>query len=389
MTTRLRRRLLATVGTLAVSVVGLAACTTPEALAETASTSPATSDEAAPATTQTITDETGRTIELQLPIEKAVLGSGGNGYIVELVRAIGAKDAIAGSGAGQVKNDGWGSYYANVAALEGDTNIITGQSGDFNYERIIEISPDVFITGSNSKWQEAESKLEPFGIKVIVLTAWETRYSEYNIDLAGELFGVQDGAQQYNEYLKEIEDLIQEKTGDISEGEKKAVYLESSADYSAAVPGGFDWVIQYANGRNIFGDIIVGEDDGSFKNYDVDPAEIIARNPEYFVKLNSAGLVVGNYEPEEQSKFLAAAESIRSRAGADQITAIQDNNLFVISNFYLSGASKWLGALRLSAWLYPERYEGVDIESYFERYVTDFQGVEFFGEDAYVYQDVR
>ncbi|MFC8526883.1 ABC transporter substrate-binding protein [Nocardia sp. NPDC057227] len=359
----------------ALTVAGagaLAACADDAAVAPTA------------AGATTITDETGRVIELNLPVQRALSGLGGNQYILELVRAVGAQDRVIGATASQITTDGWSGYWDSFRGIDRN-KLIAGTTGGFNYDRILELQPDVLLTGSNSPWQEAEGKLKPFGIQVVVFTAWEPRHSTVNTELLGKLFGVEDQAAKYrSEVPQAIEKLLADRLSGLADQDKKRVYFEGAVDYIAGIPGGWDWVIRYAGGRNIYSDILINGGVG-WNEITVEPADIISRNPDFIIKNGVQGLPQGFYQPWGRDRFVSTAESIVNRPGFAGLNAIRDKNLWVTNNYLISSASKWVGALYLASWLYPDRFRGVDREAYFRAWVEQYQHTTYIPDTEYYY----
>ncbi|MGC0366666.1 iron complex transport system substrate-binding protein [Rhodococcus sp. 27YEA15] len=359
----------------ALGGLSLAACST------SSGTSPVSN---AVAATGAIVDETGRTIELDLPAKSVISGLGGNQYILELIRAVGGEDRVVGATASQITTDGWSGYWDSFKGIN-DNTLVAGQTGGFNYDKVLELNPDVLITGSNSPWQEAESKLSPFGIKVIVLSAWEPRFSDVNVELLGKLLGTEDQARKYEEAIPgAIETLLSQRLAGLDDKDKKRVYFEAATDYVAGVPGGWDWVIRYAGGSNIYSDIQINGGLG-WNEYTVEPADIVSRNPAFIIKNGVQGLPQGFYQPWPKDKFVSTAKSIVDRPGFAGLDAIRDGNLWVTNNYLLSSASKWIGALYLASWLYPDRFEGVDKEEYFRAWVQDYQHSTYIPDNQYFY----
>ncbi|MDV6285852.1 ABC transporter substrate-binding protein [Rhodococcus jostii] len=361
---------------LALGGTTLAACSSSDAAEVTTGTDTATAG--------SIVDETGRTIDLALPAQRVLSGLGGNQYILELIRAVGGEDRIVGATASQITTDGWSGYWDSFPGISPDS-LIAGQTGGFNYDKILELNPDVLLTGSNSPWQEAQSKLAPFGIEVVVFTAWEPRFSDTNVALLGKLFGTEDQAEKYRTAVPgAIAGVLSERLAGLQDSEKKRVYFEAATDFVAGVPGGWDWVIRYAGGSNIYSDILINGGVG-WNDYTVEPADILARNPDFIIKNGVQGLPQGFYQPWARDKFVSTAQSIVGRPGFADLTAIRDGNLWVTNNYLVSSASKWIGALYLASWLYPERFEGVDKEQYFRAWVEEYQHSQYIPDTEYYY----
>ena len=354
--------------------VSLAACSTAN---ESAVTNAAE-------TLGTISDESGRVVELNLPAQRVISGLGGNQYILELIRAVGGEDRVVGATASQITTEGWSGYWDSFSGITDDT-LVAGQTGGFNYDKILELNPDVLITGSNSPWQEAETKLAPFGIKVVVLSAWEPRFSDTNVALLGSLLGTEGQARTYRESIPgAIETLLGQRLADLADSDKKRVYFEGATDYVAGVPGGWDWVIRYAGGSNIYSDIQINGGLG-WNEYTVEPADVVSRNPDFIIKNGVQGLPQGFYQPWNRDKFVSTAQSLIARPGFAGLNAVRDNNLWITNNYLISSASKWVGSLYLASWLYPERFEGVDKEAYFREWVQKYQHSTYIKDSEYFY----
>ncbi|MGO1925301.1 MAG: ABC transporter substrate-binding protein, partial [Brachybacterium tyrofermentans] len=211
----LRRRTLFGAVLATVPVLGLAACG--EVTVEGDS---AVSDED---TSITITDDQGREVVLPGPAQKAVVL---NSYTNEFVRAIGAGDTVVGVDRASLDR-------LPYLPLE-ESQVIAEGLDQLNYEAIAKLSPDVVILPRNAVWQEAAEQLEPFGIPLVVATAWDTEVVDATITLLGRVFGADDGARTVLEFKDEISGLLTERLADV---EPVPVYFETVEPYLTTLPG--------------------------------------------------------------------------------------------------------------------------------------------------------
>ena len=213
--------------------------------------------------TDVITDGIGRNIEITVPLTRVVVA---NTYNTELINAIGAIDTVVGVDYAIYQDE---EGYKGRFKME---NIIGKSQRELNYERIIELAPQALILTGNGSWQEAEEKLSPFGIKVIVLDAYYTDRFFDNCKLLGALFGKKREAEELSSYFKEKLDYI--KTN-LSNTELKSVYFEYRREGNTTVPGDYFYnMVKYAGGKNIFEDAV---------NVSVDSESVIERNPQCIV----------------------------------------------------------------------------------------------------------
>jgi len=333
----------------------------------------------------TVTDELGREVELAVPVQSVAVGY--NWYNVELIRGVGAGDRIVGVSAEGVEDTpGNAPYWESVPG----TQTIVSRAAEFNYDEIIAAGPELFVTLSNSPYEEAIEKLEPFGIPVLVVTAWEPRLFEQNVELLGTVFGTQDRAAELLELYREVAGLLEERTANLPPEDRKSVYFENGEPHVTGVPGsGWHDIIELAGGTNVFGDIDFAADPqrgGTVHTTPVDPADVLDRDPDLVLRHGIDGLVAG-YEPFPEDAAAALTAELVARPGWSELTAVRNGDVVVANNFWTSALAKEIGALGLATWLHPELFEDVDTEQYFRRWVEDFQETPYeHSADEYVYR---
>lgn len=329
---------------------------------------------------QTVTDELGREVRVPDPVQTVAIGY--NHYNIELIRGVGAGDRIVGvAGDGVDDAPGNEEYWASVPGAD----TIVGRAAEFNYDAVVAAEPELFVTLSNSPYEEAIEKLEPFGIPVLVVTAWEPSLFESNVELLGQVFGTEDRAAEFSGLYTEINDLLAERLEGV---ETRDLYFENGEPNVTGVPGsGWNDIIELAGGRNIFEDIDFesGNFEGTVHQTPVDPADVLARDPDLVLRNGLDGTVAG-YEPWPEADVAAVAEGIAARPGWSELTAVQNGDVFVANNFWTSALAKGIGALGLAKRLHPELFADVDTEEYFRRWVEDFQETPYLPEADYVYR---
>lgn len=103
---------------------------------------------------QVVTDSIGREVKLPDPVTKAVVA---NAYNTEIINAIDALDCVIGVDYNIYQDkESWKNRYTE--------DMVIGKSQkDLNYEKIVELAPEVLILTGNGTWEEAQRQLEPFG----------------------------------------------------------------------------------------------------------------------------------------------------------------------------------------------------------------------------------
>lgn len=327
--------------------------------------------------TVTIKDELGREVTLPVPV-KAVYPD--LWYQTEIVRAIGAGKTIVAvdQTADPSKNPANRDYFGEFAKVP--------DAGNFNgpnWETIASSGTEVFFARRNSPWQDAEQKLKPFGIQVVVISTWDPKVLRAQLPNLGKIFGAEKGAADLAALYDDIDKVLTERLKGV---EPKTIYFENNADFVTSVPGsGWHDTIVLGGGKNIFGDIkIANTGSASVHTYTVDPVEIIHRNPDVIIHNGVDGQASG-YQAWDQTLLEGQAQRIVNRPGWDVIKAVQDKNVFVFNNFLYSALGKQLGALVVAKWLYPDRLADVDLDAYFARWLEP-QGVKAKPASDYFYK---
>src|SRR5690606_2597212 len=226
------------------------------------------SEQAGAAERITVVDDADREVAIDGPVRRAVVL---NSYANEFVQAIGAGDAVVGVDRVSLERLPYLGFT--------EDEVVSEDLSEINYEAVAELDPDVFIVPRNGAWQEAEKQLEPFGVPVVVATAWDFDVFHETVDLLGQVFGETEGAEEVSGFYDEIFDAVAQR---VEGTEPVPVYWETEQPYLTVVPGsGFDRMITAAGGENVFGDVKTGGDEQAETT--VDPAEVAQRDPEVIV----------------------------------------------------------------------------------------------------------
>lgn len=312
---------------------------------------------------ETIIDDVGRSVEVDLPIERAVIF---NRYSVEFARAIGAIDQVVGTGASTYRDP---EYWPQFT----DANVVGQGQNEPNYEAIIAQNPDLVILPRNGVYEEAARQLEPFGIPVMVITAWDTLKHVENIELMGRLFGHEEQARDLADYYIGYRDLLAERLEGVP---TVPVYLEEKSPLVTVTPGsGWHDMIAAGGGENVFGDIVIEDEAAARGNpnaFTIDPEEIVQRAPALIVKLEP-----GSYAAIPDTQYARTWNVLVNREEIRSTPAAQAGNVHVINYYLAGGSSKITGALQIAKWAHPELFADIDPEEAMRQWIEDFQGLPY------------
>ena len=303
----------------------------------------------------TVVDAVGRSVVLPHPVTRAAVA---NRYNMEVIQSIGALDRVCGVDYGIYQDrDVYGGF--------SEDQVIGTNQGELNYERIIELHPEVLILPGNGAWEDAESKLSPFGIKVVVMNPYYTDKFEELYRLAGAIFGKETEADDFIRYFKEKLDYVQTQLANVP---RKTVYYEYKKPGWTTVPGDYFYkMVEFAGGDNIFSDAV---------NTHVDLEAVVERNPDAIIKVGEEG-EAPRWQALGAAEMTARKQRLIARPGWDHIKAVQNDKILIMSQYVQGGAAKIIGTLYIAKFLYPEQLPDLYPEDVFKYWVENYQHKEY------------
>lgn len=303
-----------------------------------------------------VTDSIGRQVEIPDKIERVVVA---NRYNVEVIKSLGVIDKIIGVDYGIYQDqEAYGKYFKQ-------DQVIGKNQNDLNYEKIIALQPQLLIISGNGMWEDAEKKLQPFGISVVVVDAYYTDKFAETYSLVGQIFHKEQEAKAIIEFFKEKLSYIQAKLQGVP---RKTVYFEYKQAGLTTIPQDYFYnMIEYAYAENIF---------KTAKNTNINIEAVVEKNPEAIIKVGETGVVPSCVAPTEQ-EFIMRKHLITNRAGWEQIRAVKNDKILLLSQFAHGGVAKLVGTMYVAKFLYPEYLPDLHPEEIFKVWVTKYQGLNY------------
>ena len=300
----------------------------------------------------TVVDSLGREVHLNAPARRAIVE---NAYNAELITAIGAIENVTGVDY-YIYQDQEGFNHRFTEDM-----LIGKGKGEVNYEKVIDLHPDVFITTSNSTWSTTAEKLKDFGIPVVVVDAYYTDQFAQNVALLGKIFGREEAAQELSGYFTAQLAYIDRQLKDVP---KKTVYFEYRTAGTTTIPGDYFYkMVEYAHADNIF---------SGAPNVRIDPEAVALKNPAYIVKVSDTD-VFSSYIPPTADDMQKIYDGIVSRPGWAHTEAVEKGNLLLLSHYVHGGASKLVGTMYIAKFLYPEELPDLYPEEIFKTWTEKYQ----------------
>jgi iron complex transport system substrate-binding protein len=314
---------------------------------------------------KTIVDSANRTVTINEPVEKIVPIIT---WAYEPILILGLKDAIVGVTSDTI------SVYGNMTEGIDDRSVGTYREPD--YEKIIQLHPDLVIIGRNAG-TNAEEKLAPAGIPVVWLNFNDPTTFDKEFEILASLTKTEEKANSFLSWKKEKLDAIENR---ISKVESRTRVYPTWCDYpllSASNGSGIQEEINMAGGINIAS--------GLAKTYPgVDAEWVLEENPEAVIvgstgcKAATTGYSVNN---SDEAKKLIDVTS--EAAGLNQTEAAKNGKIFVLDGRCEEAVRGFVGVYYLAKWLYPEQFKDLDPEAIHKEYFENWLEVPYKGIWAY------
>jgi len=326
----------------------------------------------------TVIDVVGRTVTIPEPVEGVVVT---HREQFEQLRAIKVPTDIILTAERQIlTTEEYTIYFSEYQDLPD-----VGSCSSPNVEAIIGLRPDLILMGSygenSSQHSAALEVFESAGIPLIYAHETETNFVE-NIRMLGYVFGKTDEAEEYIDWRENLINTIEDRLGDVSEEEKRNVYVEWWGRYTTKDEASTR--IGAMGGRCIFG----GEANGA-----VNPEEVVKQDPDVVIIIGGKG---SGYITDDTTELRELRDEFMSREELQDVTAVKTGDVYVMS-VYITGTGPYHGGrdfvqeAYLAKWLNPTYFDDFDPKSIHQEYLTRFQGLDWDLDEhgIYVYHPVE
>lgn len=180
---------------------------------------------------------------------------------------------------------------------------------NLNYEKVLEIRPDVVFLMKGLRTKEFEV-LDSFGAKPVELDLSSLENIFNSMDRAAEILKAPKNSAELRKRMRNLSSIINKKQKNIM----RSVYFEIWGDPPMTVGGSsfIDEIISGAHGMNIF-------NESNIENLSVSLEKVIENNPEFIV-----------------AAYNASTSEISSRPGFANIIAVKDANVIKVDyNIYV------------------------------------------------------
>jgi len=318
----------------------------------------------------TLIDSADRIVTVNKPVERVVIA-----YWMEAamtLQSLKAEDTVVGVTDQVTVN---GILFPELSELP---SVGLAPFSDYlDYEKILELEPDVVLTGGAAvggvSYDEIQETIESLNPDIVVLRfeyCYPSRYAD-EVRKCGYIFDREEEAEELIDFIEEHLSTIDEKVSDIPRDERTKVYAEFFYDYNTGGEGTlFNEYIEMAGGNNIFSDIL-GYD------YAVDPEAVIDRNPEVIIH-NMGGRYAGaGYATDDVTALRNKRDEIMDRPGFANVPAVVSGRVYTTNSDVTTTAISFVGVAYYAKWFYPELFEDLDPNAIHQEYLDRFLRIDF------------
>jgi len=321
-----------------------------------------------------VLDDTGSSIRIPTPVTSFVY-HGHNSYVYETIRAIGVSDEIIGITDSFVTPGG--SRYSETYFPELLSNVENvGSLQAINYEVINNLKPDVVLTDAREYYDPTKTP----GIPVVALDVNVLNSKEAAMRY-GYIFGRVSEANEYVNWVEDLEDEILVRTETVPESERPLVYCSfyniDTTTFQVPARDNYRSVIVKKAGGKYIGDEMEGSG-----ILNVDAEWVISRNPDVII-FSAANTIMG-YDIDNSQSATNAIDEFLKRPEFAKVNAVENRQIYMVSHAYIlcGGASGLIGTLYYAKWLYPDLFADMDVQAVHQEFVTRFQHLDLDVKDS-------
>jgi iron complex transport system substrate-binding protein len=323
--------------------------------------------------TVTVTDAAGREITIDLPVERVCYL---NPAIAEGLRIVDAWDRV-------IAKDNYTFDTIIFPGIEDLPELPYANSGLIDYEKILELQPDVLLVlpaGGSIDLEEAIAKLEP---EVPVISVFDTYNAETwskGIELLGAIMQQEDKASEFVTFVQEIENTVTSKTKGLTDTEKPGVFLKVSGwtiDQFSSFTNELAFIkklMDVAGGRNI----AAGLPSMGGWVQDIDPEWLIIQEYDYVLVdiwrsyyPGAMGLGV-----KDTSLVETVREELVNMSELSDSKAVADGNLYLMDHELIMSIRYPMLLAYTAKILHPDLFSDMDPEAFMNEYLTRFLQIE-------------
>ena len=315
----------------------------------------------------TVTDFLGREVTVAGPVEKVAFT---HYATAETLKILDAWELA-------VARDGYTSdklVYPNLEELPSLCDML-GSGYEPNMEKLFELDPDLLILEviPMPGIEELIAKLDGI-IPVVAIKSYDPEELFYSFDILGKLLGRETEAAAFTSWVKEQQQTLLDKTGDLSDSEKTRMFYKTSYG-SAEELMTFSDDMSYVPARDRYsGAVNIAADLPSQGGW------VPSLDSEWLALQDMEVLIIGDPQPgrygalmTDTSSLAAFREKVMAMPVFADTTAVKTNRVYMLGDSFFGTPRHIIGFAYLAKWMHPDLFEELDPavlnQEYFDRFL--------------------
>ena len=326
----------------------------------------------------TVTDVAGRTVTVEAPVRRVILGEGRQLYLAALLdrenplqRVVAWRDDLI-----KADPDTYAQYLARFPALA-DLPTVGGMAqGQFDVEQAVALTPDLLVLGIDARTAVEDSGLEETLTALdIALVYVDFRYhpmknTAVSVRLLGRLFGREAEAEAFlafrEEQIRRVTDVIAAK-----DPQRPTVFIERIGGYTTDCclsfgDGNIGRLVTLAGGHNIGSDLLPA----TFGQ--INPEQVIASDPEQVIVTSArweAYVPGGNWIGVGPGADMADArrrlERYLEKPAYSGVRAARNRAFHGLWHQFYNSPFQVIALQQLAVWFHPDLFGDLDPDATF------------------------
>lgn len=343
-----------------------------------------------------VTDIAGRTITLDKPAQKLVLGEG---RFMAALGVLGVSDPV--SKVAGMMND-FRLYDPNTFSVYAETFPAINDIPTFGHttedsvsvEKIILLNPDVAIFGLEGHGPGARShhitdKLQAAGIPIVFIDfrADPIKNTGRSVEILGAVLGLQKEAIRFSEYYSRQLELVRSRVSTIPKMGFPKVLLDLRVDNAQAccytvTDGLFASMAEFAGARNLAKDVLssrVGQLSLEYvltADFDIYIGTAYGNPSDYHMRYERI-LSGVNVKPEQARNSLLQTMQAR---GLSSIDAARNKKSYALWHHFYNSPLNLYAIQKMATWFHPKVFEDIEPEATLKKLLDGFKPLDLMGE---------
>lgn len=322
----------------------------------------------------TVTDITGRQVQVPDQVKRILLGEGRMIYPLSILEKEAPFERIVGW-QGDFRDldvQGYAAYKAVFPQIDKIPTVGGGSEDTFSVEKALALQPDLVIlplTGGHGPGvgSEAACLLESAGIAVIHVdfSQHPIKHTQLSMKILGQAIGKEQQAKEFNAYYQQkMDEVIAHIPTNIKPENKPTIFVDYLPGLQECCgspgKGSMTDMINLAGGTAIGEKIIPGAIGK------LNPEFILSSQPDVYVATGvfpegKAGVTVG-YSATEQAAQ-SSLKLISQRKPIGQLHAVEQGRVHGLWHIFYDSPENIIAFQSLAKWLHPDLFKDIDPEA--------------------------